>query len=138
MRYVRIALLTNVALLFLCLTYGVAADRKEVIATVDKDGIQRVEIVSGSYFFTPNYIVVKVNVPVEIKIRKEGGIIPHNFVIKAQDAGIDVNVDLGTEPKTVNFTPVKIGSYPFYCEKKIIFMKSHREKGMEGVLVVRQ
>lgn len=48
-------------------------------ATIDADGIQRVEVLAGSYYFDPNYIIVKVNVPVELKIRKESGITPHNI-----------------------------------------------------------
>jgi hypothetical protein len=31
-----------------------------------------------------------------------------------------------------------VGEYPFYCSKKLLFFKSHREKGMEGMLEVVQ
>jgi len=105
-------------------------------AAIDKDGVQRVEIVGGGYFFDPSHIVVKVNVPVELKVRKEGGIVPHDIVMKAPDAGIDFRVSLGKEPQVVRFTPTKTGSYPFYCSKKLLFLESHREKGMEGTLEV--
>ncbi len=107
-------------------------------AVIDKDGVQRVDIVGGSYFFTPNHIFVKVNVPVELKVRKGPGIVPHNFVIKAPDAGMDIDESLGTEPKTIRFTPTKTGKYPFYCSKKLLFFESHREKGMEGTLEVTE
>ena len=33
---------------------------------------------------------------------------------------------------TVQFTPQKPGRYSFYCDKKLLFLPSHREKGMEG------
>ena len=105
-------------------------------ATVDKDGVQQAEVVGGSYFFTPGRIVVKVNVPVELKVRKGSGVIPHSFVMKAPEAGIDVKVSLAEEPKVVRFTPTKTGLYPFYCDKKLLFFESHREKGMEGILEV--
>lgn len=105
-------------------------------ATIDADGVQRVDIVGGGYFFNPNHIIVKVNVPVELKIRKEPGIVPHNFVLKAAEMALDQDVSLGTEPKVVRFTPTKPGKYPFYCSKKLLFFESHREKGMEGVLEV--
>jgi hypothetical protein len=36
--------------------------RAVVRAVLDKDGIQRVEIVGGGYFFSPNRVIVKVNV----------------------------------------------------------------------------
>jgi plastocyanin domain-containing protein len=107
-------------------------------ATVDKDGVQQVEVVGGSYFFSPSRIVVKVNVPVELKVRKDPGIVPHNITMKAPEAGIDFSVSLAKEPQVVRFTPTKTGLYPFYCGKKILFLESHREKGMEGILEVTE
>ena len=117
---------------------ALAAEKKEFVAAIGSDGIQHVEVLGGSYFFEPNYIVVKVNTPVELKVRKESGIIPHDFVLKAPEAGMDIQVDLKTEPTVVRFTPTKAGKYPFYCSKKPPFLESHREKGMEGVLEVRE
>jgi plastocyanin domain-containing protein len=120
-------------------TVAAEEKRKEgklFVAAIDKDGVQRLEIVGGGYFFDPSHIVVKVNVPVELKVRKEGGIVPHDIVMKAPDAGIDFRVSLGKEPQVVRFTPTKTGSYPFYCSKKLLFLESHREKGMEGTLEV--
>ncbi len=114
-----------------------AAELKEAYqATIGADGVQRVEILGGGYFFKPNHVVVKVNVPVELKVRKEGGIVPHDIVIDAPDAGIAVRESLSTEPKVIRFTPTKVGKYPFYCSKKPPFFASHREKGMEGLLEV--
>jgi plastocyanin domain-containing protein len=108
------------------------------VATVGADGIQRVEIVGGSYWFKPNHIVVKVNVPVELTVTKEGGLIPHDIAMKSPEAGMDFVESLSTTPKTIKFTPIKTGTYPFYCTKKPPFGKSHRERGMEGVLEVVQ
>ena len=77
---------------------------KKVVATVDADGVQRVSILGGSYYYDPNYVVVKANVPVELSVRKESGITPHDFAIKAPEAGIDVTLSLETKPQTVKFT----------------------------------
>jgi plastocyanin domain-containing protein len=137
MRFSKYALV-GVILLLLCVAYAGGAERKEFTASVDKNGVQRVEILGGSYFFDPNYIIVKVNVPVELKIRKESGMTPHNFILQAPEAGMNINVDLGTDATVVGFTPTKIGTYPFFCDKKLPFMASHRERGMEGVLEVRE
>ncbi|MCL4458112.1 MAG: hypothetical protein M1147_13095, partial [Nitrospirae bacterium] len=57
-------------------------------------------------------------------------------LINAPEAGIEVKEDLSKEPKVVKFTPKKTGKYPFYCDKKLLFFKSHRERGMEGVIEV--
>jgi plastocyanin domain-containing protein len=117
------------------LAEGVAADPPTVV-TVDKDGVQRVDVLAGEYFFQPRHIVVKVNMPVELKVRKEALIIPHDIVIDAPLAGITVNESLSRDPKSISFTPTKSGTYPMFCSKKPPFMSSHREKGMEGLLEV--
>jgi plastocyanin len=102
----------------------------------DADGVQRVRLVAGSYFFKPNHIVVKANVPVELSASRESGITPHDLVIRAEEAGINVKEDLGSDPKKIAFIAAKPGKYPIYCSKKLPFMAGHREKGMEGILEV--
>ena len=137
MKYLK--LLSAVFIFFLiCSDDSLNAQKKQFVATVDKDGVQKIEVLAGEYFFDPNYIVVKVNVPVEIKIKKEPSIVSHTFVIKAPDAGMDIHESLSSEPKIVKFTPTKTGTYPFYCDKKLLFFESHREKGMEGTIEVTE
>lgn len=114
-----------------------AQDQKEVyVAKVDQDGVQRLRIVGGGYFFKPYHIIVKVNVPVELLASREAGIVPHNLVIKAPEAGIAVEEDLATDIKKIAFTATAVGKYPLYCGNKLLFFASHRERGMEGVLEV--
>ena len=115
-----------------------AVKEKRVVAVADADGVQRVEVVGGGYYFDPNYIVVKVNVPVELKVRKEAGYVPHDIVVKAPEAGINFSESLGKEAKVIKFTPTAVGKYPMYCSKKMIFAKSHRDRGMEGTIEVVQ
>lgn len=102
----------------------------------DADGVQRIRVTSGGYFFKPDRIVVKAHVPVELLVSRESGITPHNLVIQAKDAGVMIEEELSTEPRRIQFTPSKPGKYPFYCSKKLPFVAGHREKGMEGVLEV--
>ncbi|HYL90242.1 MAG TPA: cupredoxin domain-containing protein [Burkholderiales bacterium] len=100
--------------------------------TVNAEGVQIVEIVAGSYYFDPNRVIVKVNVPVEVRVRKKAGMVPHDLTIDAADAGVHVNEDLGTDAKSIKFTFTRTGEYAFYCGQKPFFLKSHREHGMEG------
>jgi plastocyanin len=112
------------------------AQKETYVAKPDQDGVQRVRIVGGDYFFKPNHIIVKVNVPVELVASREAGIVPHTLVIKAPEAGIAVEEDLDTEAKTIAFTATAVGKYPLYCSNKLLFFASHRERGMEGLLEV--
>lgn len=135
-KYIGIGMLI---LMFFAGDANAAAEKKEFTAKVDPDGVQRVEVLSGSYFFDPNYIVVKVNVPVEMKITMESGVIPHDIVLKAPEAGMDLKLDLSSStPQVMRFTPTKTGKFEFYCDKKLLFFESHKDKGMYGTLEVRE
>lgn len=110
---------------------------KRFVATVGADGVQRVEITGGEYFFDPNYIVVKVNVPVELVVKKAKGYVPHDIVVRAPEAGIDFKVDLSDKAaKTVKFTPTKVGKYEMLCDEKLLWFKSHKDRGMDGFIEV--
>ena len=134
MKYQKLLFVIAAVVVALCIS--ASAQESVTVVPVDKDGVQRVDIVGGSYFFKPNHIVVKVNIPVELKVSKESGLIPHDLVAKSPEAGIEFQESLSTTPKIIKFTPIKVGKYPLYCSKKAPFSKSHREKGMEGVIEV--
>ena len=106
--------------------------------TIGSDGVQHVNILAGDYFFRPGHIIVKVNVPVMLVVRMEQGIIPHGLVLKAPKANISIDEDLNQQSQTFTFTPTAPGKYAFYCPNKLLFFKSHREHGMEGVLEVAE
>ena len=135
---------TKLSLLTFCLCLSVVAppavfaqDQKEVyVAKVDPDGVQRVRLEGGGYYFKPNHIVIKARVPVELLASREAGVVPHNLIINAPETGITVDEELAAEPKKITFTATAVGKYPFYCGKKLLFFASHRERGMEGVLEV--
>ena len=107
-----------------------------VVVPLGPDGVQRLEVVGGEYFYKPNDIVVKVNTPVELKFKKTGGYIPHDVIVKALEAGINFKIDLKNDLQAVTFTPTKIGKYPMYCDKSFLWFATHQEKGMEGYIEV--
>jgi plastocyanin domain-containing protein len=131
-------LVAFILLIFFCVLPALGMAEIEVLkAEIGSDGTQKVEIAASSYSFAPQHIIVRTNVPVELSAKKVSGIAPHNITLNAPDAGIDFSEDLGTEPTIIKFTPTKAGKYTFFCNKKLPFSKSHREKGMEGILEVR-
>ena len=132
----RMLLLATLLVSLAAVTVAARDAKRTVQAAIGADGVQRVELVGGGYYFDPDHIIVKVNVPVELTVRKESGIVPHNIVVKAPEAGMEFEESLSSDPKIIKFTPTKPGSYPMYCSKKPLFFESHREKGMEGVLEV--
>lgn len=141
MRILQLAILTILAALLGAMPLradepNLAGKEKRVVATVGSDGIQRVEIVGGEYYFEPNLIVVKVNQPVELRIKKTPGYVPHNIIVKAPEAGIDFKVDMSKEARAITFTPTKTGRYPMYCDTRFLWFKTHQAKGMEGIIEV--
>lgn len=132
--------LLAVGILTLALGLAHGADKpqeiKRFVATVGSDGVQVVDIVGGGYYFDPNLVVVKVNVPVELRVKKDAGFVPHDISIKAPEAGIDFTESLSAKPKSIRFTPTRTGSYDIDCTKKLLWFESHKEKGMHGTLEV--
>ena len=102
------------------------------------DGVQRISITMDSYSYRPNHLIVRVGQPVELTLTSVTILTPHNFVLKDPAAGLSVEQDVGAgKTATVRFTPTVPGVFTFYCDKKLLFFASHREKGMEGRLEVR-
>jgi plastocyanin len=108
------------------------------IVPTDADGVQRVTMILDSYSYSPDHIVVRAGHPVEILLTSVTTFTPHNFVLKDEAAGLSLDGDVGAGKKmTLRFTPQQKGIFAFYCDKKLLFFASHREKGMEGKLEVR-
>jgi len=122
------------AALFATTIPAISGERVE--APIGSDGVQRLSVLAGGYFFRPNHIVVKANRPVELVVHKEPGFVPHNFALNIPSEKIELDEELGTEPHEIRFAIHRPGRYDFYCSKKLLFFESHREKGMEGVLEV--
>ena len=139
--------LSTLALMLCCAAAGLISGTPErasaqsaapVVVQADPDGVQRATIVLDSYSYSPNHLVVQSGKPVELTLTSVTTLTPHNFVLKEPAAGLDIEKDVGAgKSLTVRFTPTQPGTFAFYCDKKLLFFKSHREKGMEGRLEVR-
>ena len=104
----------------------------------DEQGIQRASISMDSYSYSPNELSVQAGKLVELTFRNNATFVPHTFVLDDAAAGLRVRVEVSAgESKTVQFTPNQRGMFTFYCDKKLLFFKSHRERGHEGRLQVR-
>ena len=99
--------------------------------------IRVVEIKLGGYRFMPQEIQLIADQPAVLRLVNTDSVTPHNFTMEASSGAQDINVDvLGGESVDVQLTPLPAGRYTFYCGNKMLFMNSHREKGMEGSLIV--
>lgn len=136
MKFTKLMVFVLVLAAFASLAAGQEWQEKRFVVALDKDGVQRVEVTGGAYYFDPNTIVVKVNVPVELVVKRTPGGHGHDIILKAPEAGIDVSQELSTDPKPIRFTPTKVGKYEFYCDHKVPFSKSHKDRGMYGYLEV--
>lgn len=130
------------AILIALLVFGTGTACAAPVAAPDQtskgdDGVQRVNIVGGSYFFRPDHIVVQAGQPLAIAVNVAPGMVPHSFVLEAADGTALVDVQLTEEAKILHFD-LPPGNYVFYCAKRLLGFKSHRERGMAGVLEVRE
>ena len=116
----------------------VAAEPVAFEVPMDPDGIQRAVIEADSYEFSPRHLVVRAGKPVELTVKSVTVLVPHNFLIDDPKSGLAIREEIPAgQTVKVSFTPTVPGSFAIYCDKKLLFFKSHREKGMEGVLEVR-
>lgn len=104
-------------------------------AAASADDVQQIELVAESYRFVPDHIVVEAGEPVSLVIVKKG-MTPHDFIIDDPASGLSIKERLSGTTE-IRFTPERTGIFTFYCGKKLPFMASHRDKGMQGTLEVR-
>ena len=137
---VRIGLTIGLAgILFACASVPKEV-KTEKVTTVraDDQGIQRATIIMDSYSYSPSALSVQAGKPVELTLRNAATFIPHTFHLADPASGLHVHAEASAgESQTVRFTPTQRGTFTFYCEKKFLFFKSHRERGQEGRLEVR-
>lgn len=120
----------RVAVLALAVAVARIADGRD-----DKEPTIRVSL--GDYRFTPAELQLRVGEPAVLELVNSDRLTPHNFTLKDAAAGFDISIDVGAgDSQRVMLTPVTPGRYLFYCNKKLPFLKSHRARGMEGVLLV--
>lgn len=98
---------------------------------------QQIDVQLDSYSITPARINLKAGQPVVLKVKNAASFIPHNLVIKSPNASTEVKLEVGAgKSGEVRFAPTQPGSYEMLCDKAPPIGKTHREKGMHGVLVV--
>lgn len=98
---------------------------------------QTIDITADSYSFKPDTITVRAGQPVTFNVRNEATLLPHNLIIEAPEAGIDVKIEVRAgKTASATFTPTTPGTYEMYCGKKPPFGKTHKERGMHGKLIV--
>ena len=121
---------------------GQAADGSQpgppIVVPVSPDGVQRATVILDSYSYSPNHLVVEKGKPVELTLTSVTTITPHNFIIKDSANSLSVDQDVGAGRTVVaRFVPTQPGLFPFFCDKRLWPMPSHRDKGMEGLLEVK-
>jgi len=121
---------------------GQAADGSEpsppIVVPRSPDGVQRATVILDSYSYSPNHLVVENGKPVELTLTSVTMITPHNFIMKDSAGSLLVEQDVGAGRTVVaRFVPTQPGLFPFFCDKRLWPMPSHRDKGMEGILEVK-
>jgi plastocyanin len=119
--------LLPVALILLpCMVHGLEPPRE-------------IAITMGDYHYAPDFIEMDSGETIVLHVTNTDGITPHNFTLVDQPAGLDVDTDISAgNSARISLTPQRPGTYTWYCSKKLPLMKSHRDRGMQGTLVVRQ
>jgi plastocyanin len=106
-------------------------------ASQDDSRVQRVEVDLGDYQFNPKTLSIAAGEKVELILTNRDSFIPHNFIVEAPEAGMDIRTDVPTGKSVrVLLEPTRPGTYVFYCDEQFLFFENHREQGMEGRIQV--
>jgi plastocyanin len=106
-------------------------------AGASDSGAERIRIKLGDYHFEPSQLTLIAGRTAVLELVNTDGITPHNFTLQDVAGALDIDVDVPAgESREVSLTPSVSGTYTFYCNKKLLFLKSHRARGMEGSLNV--
>jgi heme/copper-type cytochrome/quinol oxidase subunit 2 len=109
-----------------------------IAVPISPDGVQRATVILDSYSYSPNHLVVENGKPVELTLTSVTTITPHNFIIKDSTGSLSVEQDVGAGRTVMaRFVPTQPGLFSFFCDKRLWPMRSHRDKGMEGLLEVK-
>ncbi|SRR5712692_8375995 len=134
----RVVSLAAVVCLTLLMSVSSLFAEKAVEVPLGADGVQRATVEVDSYSFSPSHLIVRAGKPVELTFKSLTTFVPHNIVIDDPRSGLSIREEVPAgERMTIKFTPTVPGSFALYCDKKLLFFKSHREKGMEGILEIR-
>jgi len=108
-----------------------------VPAEIGQDGVQRATVILDSYSYTPDHLVVQAGKPVELTLKNTAAVASHDLVLSPK-AGLTIRQDVTAGNEAVlRFTPTVPGQFEFHCSKKMLFFKSHKQRGMVGTLEVR-
>lgn len=98
---------------------------------------RNIELILADYRFVPAEIEIQVGQAVVLMLRNKDSLTPHNFTLQDAEAGLDIDTNVAAGSSVdIEFTPTAAGTYTFYCNKKLPFMKSHRDHGMQGTLSI--
>ncbi len=115
---------------------GCAGPQTRGEAVTPAPGEKMFDLRAGSYFFDPSRISFPAGESVVLRISTESGIAPHSFVVADPYGKIIARQGLAKGGRTsLRLPPLPPGTYSFYCDKSFLGT-SHRERGMEGELVV--
>ena len=132
-RNIAVALFGGLWLIHVSLVDSLPSFAATLVVEPSADGVQRATIVMESYSYVPDHLVFQLGSPVELVLENKSWLVPHNFILQDADADLRLEADVaGGDRAILRFTPTRSGTGTFFCDKKLLFFKSHRHRGMEG------
>ena len=84
------------------------------LVSQDNPGVQRVDMDLGDYQFHPKTVSIVAGTAAELILTNRDSITPHNFIVEAPEAGMEVNLEVPAgESATIVLRPTRPGIYTF-------------------------
>jgi len=99
-------------------------------------GVAVFDLKAGNYYFEPEVLEVPAGKDFELRVHLESTLVPHRFVLVEEDGGILAETSL-SDLTRIPLRIEKPGTYRFFCDVSLPLVASHRERGMEGKMIVQ-
>ena len=111
---------------------------QEPSSQTDLANSREIVVAMESYVFSPSEITVNAGETFTLILHNQSFLVPHNFLLDDPSGTRVLDVDISSgDSQTHTLTLKEPGTYPFYCDKQLLFFPTHREEGMEGRLIVQ-
>jgi plastocyanin len=103
-----------------------------------QEAAREIDMTMGDYHYAPDVIEMESGQSIVLQLTNTDSITPHNFTLVDKSAGLDVDTDIAAgDSVRIRISTQQPGAYTGYCNRKLPFMKSHRDRGMQGTLIVK-
>ena len=125
------------ALLLLCILQAIFPLGTSAEEETDLPRIVTISV--SSYRFHPNVIDLVAGQHIVVRLTNDDLMTHHGFTVQYPEPSLQLNAEVPAQSTIdVELWPRAVGNCLIYCDKEPFLSRSHRARGMQGLLKVRE